>query len=102
MAEKNQQAVMQILPGLQYLARAAHDSGAVPVSGWIGETIARIVDWADGEKPEAQSSAQTPQNVDTALAEVLTLARRAGLEETAQRLEDSMVALERDRRRLRR
>ena len=82
----NRKAALQILPGLQYLAWAAHDSGAEPVSGWIGETIARIVDWAECREPV------TPRDsgpaVRAALAEVLGEARRLGLEETVRRLED--------------
>lgn len=98
MVEDTRQAVLRILPGLQYLAWAAHDSGAGPVSGWIGETIARIVDWADSGEPRATGASRLM--VQAALAEVLTQARRAGLDETAQRLEDSLAALEQDQQRL--
>lgn len=96
MSDHSKAAVQRILPGLQYLARAAHDSGAGPVSGWIAETIARIVDWS--ARDEGREGSATA--VRAALAQVLAEARRAGLEETAGRLEESLAALERERRRL--
>lgn len=92
MGDSSKQAVLRILPGLQYLAWAAHDSGAEPVSGWIGEAITRIVAWNDGTDKTA--------GMRSALAQVLADARRAGLEETARHLEHSLSALETDCRRL--
>lgn len=96
MGDDAKQAVLRILPGLQYLAWAAHDSGAGPVSGWIGETIARIVDWADGAEP--QPIPQARRAVQAALADILREARGAGLDDTVRRLEDSLAALENERR----
>jgi hypothetical protein len=53
-----------------------------------------IADWVEADGG-IRLTLESMQSVQSALADVLALARRAGLEETARRLEDSLAALDR-------